>query len=361
MVTKTRPVALAARPRVSVVIPCYNYGHFLPECVATVLDQDGVDVDVLIVDDASTDDSAAMARKLATDARVRVLEHPVNRGHIATYNEGLAAVEGEFVVLLSADDLLTPGSLARSAALLRAHPEVGLVYGFSPGFTGTPPPARLRVRSWSIWPGVEWIGMLCRRVANPVATPEVMMRASLMHELVGYDSRVPHAADLLLWLRAAARAPIGRINGADQAFYRRHGANMHVERYAGVRTDILERLKTFEILFAEDAPWLPDGQALHELARRSLAREALVTVCRSYELGRDGGAAQDLLALAEEIVPRSDSDELWRAFSHRLARAVAQGPLLVPRPVGLAVDDLAYRLRWRRWRRTGLLGSVNSV
>jgi len=76
---------------VSVVIPCYKYGHFLEDAVGSVLDdQEGVDVRVLIIDDASPDDSAEVARKIAArDPRVEVIVHTTNKGHIATYNEGL--------------------------------------------------------------------------------------------------------------------------------------------------------------------------------------------------------------------------------------------------------------------------------
>ncbi|MGZ4476136.1 MAG: glycosyltransferase family 2 protein, partial [Nocardioides sp.] len=128
--TRRRPVPLRTRPRVSVVVPCYNYGRYLPDAVGSALDQSGLDVDVLIVDDCSTDDSAAVALRLAdADPRVRLLRHETNRGHIQTYNDGLAAVTGDYVVLLSADDLLTPDSLTRAVALMEAHPRVGLVYG----------------------------------------------------------------------------------------------------------------------------------------------------------------------------------------------------------------------------------------
>jgi glycosyltransferase involved in cell wall biosynthesis len=353
---------LTGTPRVSVVIPCYNYGHFLPACVDSVLDQSGVEVDVLIVDDASPDGSAAVAHKIAgADARVRVIAHETNKRHIATYNEGLAQVDGEYVVLLSADDLLAPGSLARSAALLRAHPEVGMVYGFSPGFASTPPVARTEVRSWSIWDGQDWVEQMCRRVSNPVSTPEVVLRTSLMRDLVGYDARVPHAADFLLWLRAAARGRVGRVNGADQAFYRKHGANMHVELYAGVHTDIVERLKTFEILFTEDAAYLPEGARLHELSRRALAREALVTVCQAYELGRESEPRERLVELAREICPEARYPELWQSYARQLARVERGESPLLPRKVSVLVDDLTGKVRWRRWRRSGLMGAVRSL
>ena len=64
-----------------------------------------------------------------SDHRVRVIRHETNKRHIATYNEGIALARGKYFVLLSADDLLTPGSLRRATDIMEAHPAVGLVYG----------------------------------------------------------------------------------------------------------------------------------------------------------------------------------------------------------------------------------------
>src|SRR3954452_6789000 len=91
---------------VGVVVPCYRYGHFLQDAVDSVLDDPTLDVRVLIVDDASPDDSAERARELARrDPRIEVAVHPENRGHIATYNEGLLEwCDADYTVLLSADD-----------------------------------------------------------------------------------------------------------------------------------------------------------------------------------------------------------------------------------------------------------------
>ena len=335
------------------VVPCYNYGRFLPDCLASVLSQDGVDVDVLIVDDASSDDSAAIARNLAAaDSRVRVLEHLTNQGHIATYNEGLAKVSGEYIVLLSADDLLSPGSLARSTDLLQAHPEVGFVYGFSRAFYDQPPRPRPRTRSWSIWTGPQWLAENSVRGSNPICTPEVVMRTSVLRELEGYDPRVPHAADFLLWLRAATRSGVGRVNGVDQAFYRVHGTNMHATEYAGMHRDITERAACFDILFAEEAAWIPGLDHLHDAARRALARDALTNAIRAYRLEQtDVEDPQRLAELAERIWPACRSWRLWRSYERYAAHAAAQQRL------PLSVRRFAWRaehhLRWRMWRWRG--------
>lgn len=362
MVTRVRPRPLRTRPRVSVVVPCYNYGRFLPECVGGILAQEGVDVDVMVVDDASPDGSAAVARSLAAaDSRVRVIEHATNRGHIATYNEGLAAVDGDYVVLLSADDVLTPGSLARSAALLETFPDVGMVYGFSPGFCEQLPRTRTQARSWSVWDGHEWLERVCRTARNPVSTPDVVMRAALMRELVGYDARLPHSADYLLWMRAASRGRVGRVNGVDQALYRIHGANMHIERFSGVHTDIVQRQRTFEILLGEDRAHIPGADRMHEAVRRALAREAVVTAGEQYKLDRHDGESPELLvALAEELDPEVRATTAWRRYERQTRRARTGSNSYALR-LNRAVEDIAGRVRWRRWRRSGLLGEVGLI
>ena len=86
----------------SVIIPCHNYGRYLRQCVESVLTQD-VDVDISIIDDSSTDDTERVGSLLADeDPRVTFQRHAVNRGHIATYNEGLERAQGRYSLLLSA-------------------------------------------------------------------------------------------------------------------------------------------------------------------------------------------------------------------------------------------------------------------
>src|SRR5207247_3262439 len=107
--------------RVAVCVPCYNYGRFLVQCVESILRQTGVDVRVLIIDDGSPDNTQAVGERLAIeDPRVEFRRHTVNQGHVATYNEGIEWAEGDYLLLLSADDVLTDGALARASAVMDA-------------------------------------------------------------------------------------------------------------------------------------------------------------------------------------------------------------------------------------------------
>jgi glycosyltransferase involved in cell wall biosynthesis len=194
-----------------VVIPCYNYGHYIQHCVDSAVAQPGVSVDVLIIDDASPDGSAEVVKRVAAnDPRVRAIYHERNRGHIATYNEGLFQVDGDYVVLLSADDLLAPGSLGRATALMESHPDVGLVYGPAVSFADVPPPpARGRATSWTIWRGHDWVRDRCRTGRNALLSPEAVMRTSVLHTVGGYQATLPHAGDFDVWMRAASVSDVG--------------------------------------------------------------------------------------------------------------------------------------------------------
>ena len=117
-------------PTVSVLIPCYNQGRFLSETLESLLAQTFGDWECLIVDDASTDDSAAVATRYAEkDARIRVLSQPENDGVAVARNRALKESRGRYILFLDADDLITPDYMALAVAALDADPALTLVYG----------------------------------------------------------------------------------------------------------------------------------------------------------------------------------------------------------------------------------------
>src|ERR1700730_1101828 len=122
---------------VDVVVPCYNYAQYLPCCIDMGLRQEELSVRVLIIDDASTDKTVEIGQSLAAhDPRVEFRSHSSNKGHIATYNEGLLEwASAEYSLLLSADDALPPGALARAGRLMNEHEEIGMTYGMARIFT----------------------------------------------------------------------------------------------------------------------------------------------------------------------------------------------------------------------------------
>lgn len=111
---------------VSVVIPFFNAAPFLGEALASVLAQRGVELEVLAVDDGSTDGGARIARELG--APVRCLSQP-RSGTAAALNCGVAAARGDLLAFLDADDLWVDGKLSRQSAALESEPKLDLVFG----------------------------------------------------------------------------------------------------------------------------------------------------------------------------------------------------------------------------------------
>jgi Glycosyl transferase family 2 len=118
-------------PTVSFVVPCYNLGHLLTECLNSILAQTYVDFEILVMDDCSPDDTMAVAASFH-DPRVKYIRNEGNIGHLRNYNKGIQLSRGKYLWLISADDYLRrPYVLERYVRLMEQHPEVG--YSFCPG------------------------------------------------------------------------------------------------------------------------------------------------------------------------------------------------------------------------------------
>ena len=119
-----------SRARVAVVIPCFNQAHFLPEAVASVCAQTFRELEVVIVDDGSPDDTAEVASRLAAthaDPNIRLVRQR-NSGLPAARNFGIVHTRAEYVLPLDADDRLTPTFVERRVAALDDRPECSIAY-----------------------------------------------------------------------------------------------------------------------------------------------------------------------------------------------------------------------------------------
>jgi glycosyltransferase involved in cell wall biosynthesis len=346
--------------RVDVVVPCYNYGHFLGRCLDSVLSQEGVDVRVLVIDDCSTDDSADVADRLAAaDSRIEVHRHAVNRGHIATYNEGLLDwATGDLVVLLSADDLLAPGALGRAAAIMEADPSVGMVYGWAPYFEDHDalPRVRRSKASTTRWRGQDWIEGICRTAVNVISSPEVVVRTSIQQRVGGYRPELPHAGDLEMWMRIAAVSDIAYVKGPPQAYYRVHSQSMQRTTFAASIDDLAQRSEVFSQFFERNGSLVKDAERLHRLADRALAGEALWRACRAYDRDDlDHVPVESLVDFAMSTYPDATTLSEHRA----LLRRRRLGPTWCRRTQVFILPAIARRLRYmyrfERWKRRGVV------
>ncbi|HVW57560.1 MAG TPA: glycosyltransferase family 2 protein [Rhizobiaceae bacterium] len=283
-----------------VVVPCYNYGRFLRDAVESVLAQE-VNLRILIIDDASQDDSAAVGRALAEeDHRVTFQRHARNRGHIATYNEGIAWANADFFMIFSADDIMLRGALARASELFLSDRRISMVHGRAIEFEEGIPIEQLLtgavpVRPWmdrSAQTAPAGIGIPARileerlpgiralssttefyrsnRKFNRVHTASVVSRTAVQKKVGGYRAELPHAGDYEMWLRLAAHGLVGYVPRF-QAAIRRHAGNM--SRQYDYEQDILQRALVLQMVETALGPILPE-EVMPEM-RASIATEAV--------------------------------------------------------------------------------------
>jgi glycosyltransferase involved in cell wall biosynthesis len=152
---------MVAAPLVSVITPFLDEASHLDDCVRSVLAQTHGSWELLLVDDGSTDGSAGIAARWASEdpERIRVLAHPggVNRGRSESRNLGLSAARGEFVAFLDADDVWASHKLREQLAIIDAHPQVHMVCG--------------AVRYWRSWAGGHDVIVPSGHVQDRVVAP----------------------------------------------------------------------------------------------------------------------------------------------------------------------------------------------
>ena len=277
---------------VDVVIHCYNCGRYLQGCVASVLFQTGVDVRVLIVDDASTDDTAEVARELAAfGLRVEFRRHEVRRGDLGIYNESLSGWStANYVALLSAEDVLAAGSLRRAVQIMDDSSDIGIVYGQTIHFRQDAelPTISVSDYSHSRFTGVEWLEAACRDGKNLPDFAAIVVRRNIQRSAGEYSPELLEAARLEMWMRIAAVSNVARVDQVPQAFSRKNRDRISV---------LQDRKRAFQAFFQRRKSQVPGVLYLQDLANRSLARDALQEACRSYD--RDDATTGDNPELIE--------------------------------------------------------------
>lgn len=164
----------ATPPIVSVVIPVFNAGPYLGEAIGSILGQTLRELELIIVDDCSTDGSLAVARSYEADPRVRVLANAQNRGRSFTDNYGAEYARGRYIAKMDADDVALPHRLQKQVDFLNDNPAIGLTSGFMQCFGESEilykyPVSADDVRSFLLF-------------NMPVANPAVMFRRTLLDE-----------------------------------------------------------------------------------------------------------------------------------------------------------------------------------
>jgi glycosyltransferase involved in cell wall biosynthesis len=217
-------------PRVTVLMSVHNGGRWLRPAIDSVLAQTWRDFEFLVLDDASTDDSAAQIEAVR-DPRIRLIRLPENIGLTRSLNRGLREARGEIIARQDSDDLSVPARLEKQIALLDQHPEVALV-GAQAWLIDAESKSRglrdLPLESLS----VRWLSLLDNPIIHAAAT---FRTAIIRDELGGYDESFSTCQDYDLWARVLARHPARNL-AARLVSVREHATSISATRKEEGRT-----------------------------------------------------------------------------------------------------------------------------
>jgi Glycosyl transferase family 2 len=288
--------------------------------VDSVLSQRDVDVRVLIIDDASSDDTPAVGEQLtANDSRVVFRRHATNFGHIKTFNEGIMDwARAPYSLLLSADDALAPGALARAVKVMDSHNDIGMTYGTARIIFDERALAEVQDSAdfdYQIISGAGYLQHSCES-GNGVPTPTAVIRTELQHRVGGYNPAMLHTSDMEMWMRIATQSSIGVIRTV-QGYYRWHGENMTLHYASNVLGDRRQQISTCQEVLENWGAQTEGFGAWVEAMRRRYVAEACWLAGLALERG-DAVSERACLAFAEEHEPALwRSPSLWRYFGKR--------------------------------------------
>lgn len=206
---------------VTVVIPNYNYAHYLRECVDSVLAQTYPDIEIIVVDDGSKDGSRDVLESYGTQITVIFQQ---NQGVSAARNNGAVAGRGEFIAFLDADDVWLPGKVEKQIERFTVEPALGLVHVGVDEIDADGNSLLQRLEG-SDGDAVEDLLMLGRKGVLGGGSG-LLVRRSVFDEVGGFDLRLSTSADFDFFLQVAKRYDVGFVPEI-LLRYRVHGSNMH--------------------------------------------------------------------------------------------------------------------------------------
>jgi glycosyltransferase involved in cell wall biosynthesis len=264
-------------------VPAYNARSTVSGAVASVLAQTEAHLEVLVVDDGSTDGTAAVVRAI-DDRRVHLLQQP-NRGVARARNAGIAAARAELITFLDADDLLMPTYLARMGSALRADPEAAFAFCDAWMFEdGTGRVRRFGVTEPYRPPGPlprDPVGFFLAHLRANFVYIAATVRRGVFERVGGFDGELAAAADYEMWLRIEAAGHRGVEVPERLALYRSSPGQMSKDTVAMAR----DLLRAFDRLAAR--PDLPPGAGeVLDARRRAFERELRVGADHSSWPGR---------------------------------------------------------------------------
>lgn len=293
----------STNPKVSILIPTYNYARYLPEAIGSALRQDFADFELIVSDDCSTDDSARILHDYAArDPRIRVHVHKPNLGMVANWNWCLEQARGEYIHYLFGDDCFAhPSALARNVALLDQNPSASLAVSARftidehSNFTGIWD----ELKNDGLHPGNAIITRCLVENSNLIGEPSVVMFRR-KQALRGFAPALRQIVDLEMWFHLLIQGDAVYTN-EPLCCFRQHG----VQQTAINRATQAGDLEMVAIL-REYLPLLAkrQRQPLHKFAQNKILFRAFIHLLKKDALQPSLAAEVEWIRAQLPPIPR---------------------------------------------------------
>jgi glycosyltransferase involved in cell wall biosynthesis len=356
-------MTLQSDPLASVVMTVFNGERFLREAIESILSQTFRDFELIIINDGSTDGTAAMLDSYArSDPRVRVY-HEEHKGAVESLNRGCGLARGKYIALMDQDDVSMPNRLERQIGFLEKHEKVGLLGG---AFEG--------INDQGRWVYLEQppledesIRAAFRSFSFPICHPAVLMRKQAFDATGGYRAPFPPAEDYDLFYRIIEGWRVANL--PDVVLRKRIHSNQFSVR--NLRQGVLSLLASHALSLARqrgsvEPPCqepLISEEFLEKLGVSQTSRQQALVATYAFYIGYMARASQDdeVLRLVDELIDLSRSSPVNRTdlsnamlsaarihYRQRrpvralasLGRALLIRPKVAGRPLKRAVDSL---------------------
>jgi hypothetical protein len=248
---------------VSVILASYNHGRYVEDAVQSVLDQTSDDLEIIVVDDGSSDDTAERVASF-TDERLQLYRLYPNRGACAAMNLALQQTSSDLVAVINSDDVWEPSKLQRQLEVFNEAPELAAVFTGARLVSETGKP--LTIRELPKWHAAfrqpnrsqaRWLRRFFEH-GNCLCHPSALVRRTVFDEIGYYDNRLRQLPDLDRWIELAKRAPFAVLGDEELVRFRvqlRHG-NTSSGSPANVARTLHEHLVLCESFFKGCSPEL---------------------------------------------------------------------------------------------------------
>lgn len=329
-------------PRTTFAIPCRNGADYLPELLQSLASQTCQDFDLLLVDDASADGSAELARKIM-GGRVRVVRNAEPLGLIPNFNRCAELVDTELFCIAHADDVYAPTYLARLTAALDSEPSAALAHCVArtltdDGSVWDAPAERFKRRFWRRLPAKDAAEQFRLLLAgNHVVCPSALFRTSVYRDAGGFLASLRYAADWELWLRMSLKGHLFAAVDEPLFAYRRHDCSATSE---ASRTLVRYREELDVLRWAGRAG--QDAGILHgQPPLRALRNTVLQDVVDDVSAGRRSEACEKLGFLRDEAPGVWRSPAVVAVRSLLRCGATGRAALRIGRALAMRVIPLA--------------------